>query len=111
MINNRIKKNVKVDKENYYEEKAQIAQNAAGMGNMKTVYDVMRELAGGSKKEPTSLRTPDGSHITEHAELARLWTDHFRSVRSEEHTSELQSHSDLVCRLLLEKKNDSNPHN
>src|SRR5438034_4064744 len=27
--------------------------------------------------------------------------------RSEEHTSELQSHSDLVCRLLLEKKNRS----
>src|SRR5437588_5955206 len=28
----------------------------------------------------------------------------FETVRSEEHTSELQSHSDLVCRLLLEKK-------
>src|SRR5437773_5054582 len=27
-----------------------------------------------------------------------------RRVRSEEHTSELQSHHDLVCRLLLEKK-------
>src|SRR5438034_8492389 len=27
-----------------------------------------------------------------------------RRHRSEEHTSELQSHSDLVCRLLLEKK-------
>src|SRR5437667_8840745 len=27
-----------------------------------------------------------------------------RSSRSEEHTSELQSHHDLVCRLLLEKK-------
>src|SRR5438132_10107431 len=27
-----------------------------------------------------------------------------RDERSEEHTSELQSHSDLVCRLLLEKK-------
>src|SRR5438132_10763409 len=27
-----------------------------------------------------------------------------RKNRSEEHTSELQSHSDLVCRLLLEKK-------
>src|SRR3970282_2663227 len=26
--------------------------------------------------------------------------------RSEEHTSELQSHHDLVCRLLLEKKNE-----
>src|SRR5438034_8855916 len=28
-----------------------------------------------------------------------------RPWRSEEHTSELQSHSDLVCRLLLERKN------
>src|SRR5260221_8744023 len=28
----------------------------------------------------------------------------FAQQRSEEHTSELQSHSDLVCRLLLEKK-------
>src|SRR5260370_14528147 len=28
-----------------------------------------------------------------------------RSQRSEEHTSELQSHLNLVCRLLLEKKN------
>src|SRR5947207_5686730 len=27
-----------------------------------------------------------------------------KAGRSEEHTSELQSHSDLVCRLLLEKK-------
>src|SRR5438132_8583615 len=29
------------------------------------------------------------------------------SVRSEEHTSELQSHSDIVCRLLLEKKKNT----
>src|SRR5438034_1934830 len=36
--------------------------------------------------------------------LARLKAPR-RAVRSEEHTSELQSHSDLVCRLLLEKKN------
>src|SRR5438034_9595621 len=30
--------------------------------------------------------------------------------RSEEHTSELQSHSDLVCRLLLEKKKTKIKH-
>src|SRR2546430_14290465 len=33
---------------------------------------------------------------------ARGWVGHV--VRSEEHTSELQSQSNLVCRLLLEKK-------
>src|SRR5204863_2776743 len=31
-----------------------------------------------------------------------------RSARSEEHTSELQSRRDLVCRLLLEKKKKKN---
>src|SRR5690349_22807732 len=31
---------------------------------------------------------------------------HGHAVRSEEHTSELQSRRDLVCRLLLEKKKD-----
>src|SRR2546428_3748000 len=36
--------------------------------------------------------------------LADGGTFHGRGGRSEEHTSELQSRSDLVCRLLLEKK-------
>src|SRR5437773_4235923 len=34
----------------------------------------------------------------------RWWPYCPRGLRSEEHTSELQSHHDLVCRLLLEKK-------
>src|SRR5260221_6178616 len=46
--------------------------------------------------------------VAEHTDLrivgeARL-PDDPEVGRSEEHTSELQSHSDLVCRLLLEKK-------
>src|SRR5438034_11849167 len=42
-----------------------------------------------------------------HASLPRAGTNRPAQAnhsRSEEHTSELQSHSDLVCRLLLEKK-------
>src|SRR5260221_8701684 len=38
-------------------------------------------------------------------DLEKDEVDDLRHInRSEEHTSELQSHSDLVCRLLLEKK-------
>src|SRR5947207_4335764 len=33
------------------------------------------------------------------------------ATRSEEHTSEFQSHSDLVCRLLLEKKKEKEERN
>src|SRR5260370_16196035 len=36
--------------------------------------------------------------------LRRGPPDHLVRARSEEHTSELQSHLNLVCRLLLEKK-------
>ena len=37
-----------------------------------------------------------------------LYCPFLAAARSEEHTSELQSHSDLVCRLLLEKKKTQN---
>src|SRR5260221_993179 len=37
----------------------------------------------------------------------RALSERIHRRRSEEHTSELQSHSDLVCRLLLEKKKKS----
>src|SRR5260370_33069800 len=43
----------------------------------------------------------------------RSWTMPFvtlRRGRSEEHTSELQSHLNLVCRLLLEKKKNTKTH-
>src|SRR5438034_8717835 len=53
------------------------------------------EQARGDARDPTTRRL--------HAQEVR-GQDDSRGDRSEEHTSELQSHSDLVCRLLLEKK-------
>src|SRR2546430_10457922 len=41
----------------------------------------------------------------ERSSLERQFLHAWRLTRSEEHTSELQSQSNLVCRLLLEKKN------
>src|SRR5699024_11318642 len=46
-----------------------------------------------------------GSRATDLYEGAREKTRRFINARSEEHTSELQSRFDLVCRLLLAKKN------
>src|SRR3712207_8673260 len=46
------------------------------------------------------------------AERALIWKGRktaFGAIRSEEHTSELQSRQYLVCRLLLEKKKDKRP--
>src|SRR5438034_4647108 len=49
--------------------------------------------------ERVALRAEDGGPF-----VAQVFKTMSEPHRSEEHTSELQSHSDLVCRLLLEKK-------
>src|SRR2546430_9121501 len=53
----------------------------------------------------TTLFRSDGQSLW--GTVMLLWalvTTSFDNIRSEEHTSELQSQSNLVCRLLLEKK-------
>src|SRR5260370_28877354 len=53
----------------------------------------------------TDVQTP-GEEISG-TPLLEVETSVSRRFRSEEHTSELQSHLNLVCRLLLEKKKKS----
>src|SRR2546422_7619247 len=52
------------------------------------------------------IRSADGNHLTmvHHGNPVRNHEGARHFVRSEEHTSELQSRLHLVCRLLLEKK-------
>src|SRR2546430_8736166 len=61
-----------------------------------------------------TISGPDGSGCDGAREAAevRIRAVHplHRKARSEEHTSELQSQSNLVCRLLLEKKKKNNYH-
>src|SRR5690349_21992373 len=65
--------------------------------------------AGSSPRGP-SLANPatcDSANATPPSAepiIAPTWSRSSRAGRSEEHTSELQSRRDLVCRLLLEKK-------
>src|SRR2546421_1762043 len=58
-------------------------------------------LKCGLPTAPPRVRRCGGAQATARCRLEdSIWP----SLRSEEHTSELQSRSDLVCRLLLEKK-------
>src|SRR5260221_3112474 len=69
-----------------------------------------RANAHGSWRDPLSLLATARSVLAASAHVnptgtfpGTCWAQ-WREGRSEEHTSELQSHSDLVCRLLLYKK-------
>src|SRR2546427_1316520 len=68
-----------------------------------------------SPKDVVTIEFPIADTTEEHTErtYGQQYTCRFRGntlldIRSEEHTSELQSQSNLVCRLLLEKKKKRN---
>src|SRR5207249_5517346 len=77
-------------------------------GEARRVLGVATDITE-RKRAEEALRRSEASYrgLVEHAAygIYRATTDgKFLMVRSEEHTSELQSRFDLVCRLLLEKK-------
>ena len=63
----------------------------------KEIVNQVQEAQRGPYRINPRRNTP--RHI-----LIKLSKIKYKENRSEEHTSELQSHHDLVCRLLLEKK-------
>src|SRR5438034_2201418 len=69
-------------------------------GRVSPVVDQARRIAVGDRARGDA-GDPDRERL---APSCRGAGGRGPADRSEEHTSELQSHSDLVCRLLLEKK-------
>src|SRR5437588_12505281 len=71
-----------------------------------SLHDALPIFAGSGAQPRTgrALRPAPGRSTGRARERAGAQPRIPRAARSEEHTSELQSHSDLVCRLLLEKK-------
>src|SRR5437773_4956639 len=74
---------------------AGVARDAALRGLSVALID-KGDFASGTSSRSSRL-IHGGVRYLEHGHL-------HLEIRSEEHTSELQSHHDLVCRLLLEKK-------
>src|SRR5438045_9395334 len=70
-----------------------------------TAVGVARPSASGH-----AITTAVTANVSARSNGSRATKSQIRNVRSEEHTSELQSLRHLVCRLLLEKKKASVPH-
>src|SRR2546429_1776454 len=73
-----------------------------------SLHDALPIFQLGLPRPDVNLGVGSGSHARQTAEvltgMEREFTENSPVLRSEEHTSELQSPLHLVCRLLLEKK-------
>src|SRR5437867_892594 len=78
------------------------AQGAYSLSLMPGTYDITATMSGMAASKFQSV-VVGGQAVTANLLLRSV----FDPTRSEEHTSELQSPYDLVCRLLLEKKKNT----
>src|SRR5256886_3620514 len=84
-----------------------LASALAQKGDMEAAFGESREAVRLAPRDPEAHRTL-GRVLSFRRDLEGASQELKRAVeRSEEHTSELQSQSNLVCRLLLEKKKKS----
>src|SRR5690606_40806442 len=111
-----IKKATELDKENKNAENIKVAGQVLGQFNFnqgvaawekqdfKTAYasfdNALNFLPG-----DTTLTYYSGLAAIQNQDYTNAIEKYKQLIRSEEHTSELQSREKLVCRLLLEKKN------
>src|SRR5260370_26637673 len=80
--------------------------------SIRVVPWIARQRAGVAGGHPALPAVGDrqlGNHFQGSRHRIVGLIDMHVDVRSEEHTSELQSHLNLVCRLLLEKKKKATP--
>src|SRR5438874_3051168 len=81
-------------------------QHADFFFKQKTAYEILCPTAVNVSVDPPQTLNGFSASSTRVSVFPRSSRE--SSVRSEEHTSELQSRRDLVCRLLLEKKKTKN---
>src|SRR5688572_32714789 len=92
---NRIPSSEMTDKKTYLRRREFITAMAAAAGGVLAQRRVDAQQPAVHGRKLATVRSPLST-----TETPNTW----EHVRSEEHTSELQSQSNLVCRLLLEKK-------
>src|SRR2546430_12505373 len=80
------------------------ALTIGGVALVVFVFAGVLMLARGLEATLVETGSPDNAIVLRRSAGSELVSQIDRGTRSEEHTSELQSQSNLVCRLLLEKK-------
>src|SRR5438034_6251261 len=85
--------------------KPKVIENSEGARTTPSIVAYMEdgEILVGAPAKRQAVTNPKNTLYAIKRLIGRKFEEKEVQKRSEEHTSELQSHSDLVCRLLLEK--------
>ena len=75
-----VKRSTRQDKRNWADNIAKEAQDAAEMGQMKTVYEATRKLCNDFPKKIGMVKDNDGNLLTDEHKIKDRWKEHFTEV-------------------------------
>ena len=77
---NEVKKQLRADKRHYINTIAEEAEEAAGKGDLKTLYATTRLLSGRHTNPNRPVRDKEGKLLTSIEEQLQRWEEHFEDV-------------------------------
>lgn len=98
-----IKRQVKLDKNNFYSNLALAAQSAADLGNMRDLYKLTREISSSRSAHVKPIQDESGNLITSKDEQIAVWKRHFERTLSIVHDEDIEELN--ICRRLNTNRN------
>lgn len=78
--NKNVKRNARKDKREYYESLAMEAQRAADNGEMKTIYQVIKQISGNRSKQEYTVKDKQGKIMSSEKDIENRWREHFKET-------------------------------
>nr|KAG5690467.1 hypothetical protein BaRGS_016467 [Batillaria attramentaria] len=75
-----VKRSTRKDKRDYIDNLANQAEEAAGQGNLKNLYQVTKKLAGKFQQTDKPVKDKNGHPLTTTEEQLKRWAEHFREL-------------------------------
>nr|KAG5688457.1 hypothetical protein BaRGS_003054 [Batillaria attramentaria] len=75
-----VKRSTRKDKRDYIDNLASQAEEAAGQGNLKDLYQVTKKLAGKFQQTDKPVKDKNGHPLTTTEEQLKRWAEHFREL-------------------------------
>nr|KAG5689797.1 hypothetical protein BaRGS_007075 [Batillaria attramentaria] len=75
-----VKRSTRKDKRDYIDNLANQAEEAAGQGNLKDLYQVTKKLAGKFQQTDKPVKDKNGHPLTTTEEQLKRWAEHFREL-------------------------------
>ena len=84
-----VKKSCRKDKNEWFEQKGEEAQNAARRNDTKTLYRIARDLSGSQSNSNVPIKDKNGKVLLTIEEKTNRWVEHSKNVLNQPHPETL----------------------